>query len=276
MTISITKQEQTLLQTISIPPRPAVLLAVTEEASKPEPNVAMIAQAISADVGIAAAVLQVVNSAAFRRAREVQSINQAVMMLGLKRIVPLVKVVALRSAMSSHALLDNFWDQATEIAQASAVVAKLLGNDDLLDNAYMLGLFHLSGVPVMMLGFPDYPALYQKLGTLGWSQLTELEYQAFGTSHTTIGALLSQQWMLPKILIDIIYYQQDAASFYQSGEMSATALDLLSMLKIARHVVMKNTDLEWAQVQDQICEHLGLDDIKLEELCDQVDQILAS
>ncbi|MCE0558226.1 MULTISPECIES: HDOD domain-containing protein [unclassified Motilimonas] len=276
MAINITSQERALLKSISIPPRPAVLLTVAEEAGKPEPDVSVIAKAISSDVSIASAVLQVVNSAAFRRAKEIQSINQAVMMLGLKRIIPLVKAVALRSAMSSHALLDDFWEQATEVAQASSVVAKLLGKDALVDNAYMLGLFHLSGVPVMMLGFEQYPALYAQLDELGWPALTEREHQSFGTAHTTIGALLSQQWMLPKALVEIIYYQQDAAGFYQSGEMPPVALDLLSILKIARHVVLNNSDSEWAQVQVPIGEHFNLDDIQLEELLDRADEELTT
>lgn len=274
MAINITQQERALLKTISIPPRPEVLLTVSEEARKPEPNVAVIAQAVSSDVGIASAVLQVVNSAAFRRAKEIESIQQAVMMLGLKRIIPLVKAVALKSSMSNHPLLDDFWQQATAIAQACSAVAKLLGKEELIDNAYMLGLFHMSGVPVMMLGFEQYPDLYQKVEELGWPEMTEQEHKAFGTAHTTIGALLSQQWLLPKALVEIIYYQQDAAGLYHSGELPAIALDLLTILKIARYVTLKSAESEWSAVQESIGEYLGLDDIALEELLDRVDQLL--
>ncbi|MCE2571329.1 HDOD domain-containing protein [Motilimonas eburnea] len=272
MAINITEQERALLKTISIPPRPEVLLTVSEEARKPEPNVAVIAKAVSSDVGIASAVLQVVNSAAFRRAKEIESIQQAVMMLGLKRIIPLVKAVALKSSMSNHPLLDDFWQQATTIAQACSGVAKLLGKEELIDNAYMLGLFHMSGVPVMMLGFEQYPDLYQQVDDLGWPELTEQEHKTFGTAHTTLGALLSQQWLLPKALVEIIYYQQDAAGFYQSKELPGVALDLLTILKIARHVAMKSCQSEWLTVQEPIAEYLGLDDIGLEELLDRADE----
>lgn len=219
-------------------------------------------------------MLQVVNSAAFRRAKEIESIQQAVMILGLKRILPLIKAVALKSSLSNHSLLDDFWQQATAIAQTCSDVAKLLEKEELVDNAYMLGLFHMSGVPIMMLGFETYSSLYHRVEELGWPDLTEQEHRTFGTAHTTIGALLSQQWLLPKALVEIIYYQQDAADLYHSGELPAVALDLLTILKIARCVVMKSCQSEWQQVQEPIAEYLGLDDIALEALLDQVDQSL--
>lgn len=68
-------------------------------------------------MGISAAVLQVVNSAAFRRAREIDSIDQAIMTLGLKRLVPLVKAVALRATVG----------QNTEIAQWLPMYTLIMG-----------------------------------------------------------------------------------------------------------------------------------------------------
>ena len=126
MTISITAAEKKILQSVSIPPRPEALLTVAAEAKKPEPEIPVIAKAISSDIGISAAILQVVNSAAFRRAREIESIEQAVMILGLKRIIPLVKAVALKSSMSQSEKLSAFWKRAEAIATGSVAVAKFI------------------------------------------------------------------------------------------------------------------------------------------------------
>ena len=65
MPIEITDAEKKILASITIPPRPEVLLKLSAEAKKPEPNVSVIAHAITEDISISAAVLQVVNSAAF-------------------------------------------------------------------------------------------------------------------------------------------------------------------------------------------------------------------
>ncbi|WP_281179876.1 HDOD domain-containing protein [Pseudoalteromonas byunsanensis] len=100
-----------------MPPRPEALIEFSHEAKKPEPNIGTIAKILHSDVGISAAVLQVVNSAAFRRAREIDSIDQAIMTLGLKRLVPLVKAVALRATVG----------QNTEIAQWLPMYTLIMG-----------------------------------------------------------------------------------------------------------------------------------------------------
>ena len=108
MTIEITAIEKSVLQDVTIPPRPEALLNITNESTKEQPDMSIIAKAISEDVSISSSVMQVVNSAAFRRASEIQSIQMAVMTLGLKRLLPLVKSVALKSAMGESERLASF------------------------------------------------------------------------------------------------------------------------------------------------------------------------
>ncbi|WP_111977635.1 HDOD domain-containing protein [Algibacillus agarilyticus] len=273
MAISVTAAEKKILQNVDIPPRPEALLKVTDEARKPEPDVAIIAKAIASDISISAAVLQVVNSAAFRRAREIESIEQAVMILGLKRVFPIVKAVALKSAMQQNPLLDDFWNNANKIAQACALVAKQLDKPQLADNAYMLGLFHSAAVPVMLQNYPEYEKVLSKASEDGWDyHIIQMERDFFGTTHTTIGALLGQQWKLAKDLVEVIYYQHDASGIFSSDELSKVGLWMLATLKIARHIVLSEFDdgTEWDIVQDPILEFLELEDGDLAYICQQV------
>jgi HD-like signal output (HDOD) protein len=189
MSINFTVAEKATLSKVTIPPRPQALLDISTEAKKPEPNVSVIAKTISSDISISSAVLQVVNSAAFSRGREITSIQQAVMTLGFKRVLPLVKSVALKSSMAQSAQLDSFWQQASLIATACSKVAKALNKAKLVDHVYMLGLFHNAGIPIMLLEFPNYGELLKQANDLGWQKLTELECEKFGTSHTTISTM---------------------------------------------------------------------------------------
>ncbi len=275
MGIAITAQEKAILQKISIPPRPEALIKIGEEAKKPEPNVSRIASTIAADVGISSAVLQVVNSAAFRRAKEIQSIQQAVMTLGFKRLLPLVKSVALKSSMGQADKLASFWETATSIANAASISADLLQKPALKDHSYMLGLFHNAGIPIMLLQYDDYPEIMAVASEQGWPETVEQERTRYGTSHTTISAILGQKWKLPAVMIEVIYYQQDVEGMYTSGELSSTALDLLSVLKLARHGVQYDAtgspnDPEWAQVEDPIMERYNLSEVEIENLREQL------
>lgn len=275
MGITITSQEKAILQKVSIPPRPEALIKIAEEAKKAEPDVGNIARIITSDVGISAAVLQVVNSPVFRRAKEIQSIQQAVMTLGFKRLIPLVKSVALQSSMGNAKKLAEFWDTASKIANAASISAGLLNKSALIDHAYMLGLFHNSGIPVMILEFDDYPDIIAMAEEQGWSAVVDVERDKFGTSYTSISAVLAQKWKLPSVMVEAIYYQSDVEGLFDSGELSATGLDLMSVLKLARHGVFLEkkgdaTDPEWAQVEDPILERFDLSDMDLDNLREQL------
>lgn len=280
MGITITSQEKALLQKVTIPPRPEALINIGEEAKKPEPDISKVAAIITADISISAAVLQVVNSPLFRRAKEIQSIQQAVMTLGLKRLLPLVKSVALKAAMGSTDKLGDFWDSASKVASAASICADILEKPALKDHAYMLGLFHNSGIPVMLLEFDDYPEIMASASSQGWPATLEDERSRYGTSHTTISAVLAQKWKLPAVMVETIYYQLDVEGLYTSGELSPTALDLMTILKLARHGVHcettgEITDPEWVEVQDPIMERYGLSEVELEDMREQLFEKMA-
>lgn len=272
MAIEITTAEKRLLQRVSIPPRPETLLTVSREAKKSEPDVTIIAESISADMSIASAVLQVVNSAAYRRAREVDSIQQAVMTLGFRRVFPIVRAVALKSALTSDYDLSEFWRYNEWVASACVMIAEAIGRPELRDHAYMLGLFQSSGIPVMLAEFDDYADLLNAAESTPWQQVQAKELELFQTTHTTIGALLAQQWKLPKIVVEVIYYLfEDSSIFNHSSELDNLTLDLLGILKISRYAIDLRTrslagEEEWQYVQDGVLEHFQIDEFKVDEM----------
>ena len=271
MAIQITPQESEILAKVTIPPKPQALLDIAKEAKKDEPNISIIADAITGDAAISAAVLQVVNSAAFARRNKVTSIHQAVMTLGIKRVFPLVKAVALKSALPENDDLKEFWQSSSMVASACTMYANLLKQPKLADNAYMLGLFHNAGVPIMLQTFSDYHDILIKGINEGWEGIADLEREKYQTSHTILGALLAQQWQLPEAMVDVIYYFHDAEGIFNSDELSKVSLYLLAILKLARSsvdgVLRGDSDTnEWLLVQDPIMELLGLDENKLDDM----------
>jgi len=279
--ITITTSEKQILQSVTIPPRPEALLKVSNEAKQPEPDLQVIAKTIASDISISAAVLQVVNSAAFRRAKEIESIQQAVMTLGLKRLLPLVKSVALKSAMGQADKLANFWDEANQIASGASIISRLINKPALADNAYMLGLFHNAGIPIMMLKYDDFDNILRLAAQSGWEEASEAERQQYGTSHTTISALLAQQWKLPAVMTEVIYYQLDTSGLFDSDELSDLGLDLMCILKLARYTAFLHSkpdtqSNEWLSVQDDVLTRLNMDEQDLENLCEQAVEELAA
>ncbi|MCG7561730.1 HDOD domain-containing protein [Pseudoalteromonas sp. McH1-42] len=272
MAISLTQQEKLILKTVNIPPRPQALLQFSEEAKLPEPNITKISEILQSDVAISAAILQVVNSAAFRRSREIDSIEQAVMILGLKRLIPLVKAVALKSSVDLPAALSDFWETQSDIGQHASLICNRLNRPALANHAYMLGLFHGVGIPILCQHFDDYQNVLDKAKTDGWTEASQFEFAQYHTSHGTIGALLAQQWRLPKIVINVIYYQHDVDGILTSGELDNIGNDLLSILKIARHksylatTPVSEQNPEWQVIKDDVMDYLDISDEELDEL----------
>ncbi|KZN55516.1 HDOD domain-containing protein [Pseudoalteromonas luteoviolacea] len=273
MAISLTQQEKQILRAISIPPRPEALVQFSQETKSPEPNINKITQILQSDVAISAAILQVVNSAAFRRSKEIESLEQAIMILGLKRLIPLVKAVAVKATVETPPALENFWQDQSDIAQLCSTLCLKLNKPGLSNHAYMLGLFHTVGIPLLCVHFDDYTEVIDVAKTDGWSKATEFEFGKYNTSHATIGALLAQQWKLPKPMINVIYYQHDANGIFRSGELDGIALELLSVLKLARHgnFLFKNTatienDHEWQTISDEVLDFVNMSEEELDEL----------
>ncbi|CCQ11981.1 Predicted signal transduction protein [Pseudoalteromonas luteoviolacea B = ATCC 29581] len=267
MPISLTQTEKQILKQVNLPPRPQALLDFSEEAKKPEPNITKIAEILHADVAISAAILQVVNSAAFRRNREIESIDQAILMLGLKRVIPLVKAVALKSSIKPSPLIASFWEEQTQIAETCSLLCKRLNKETLSNYAYMLGLFHFSGIPILLQHFEDFGDIFVKANEFGWDQACQIEFSLYQTSHATLGALLAQQWGLPKAMMYAIYYQHDLDGLYSSGELEPVGLDLLSILKLARHARhVGELDHEWQSASDQVLDYLDIGESEVDDL----------
>ncbi|HEX4939359.1 MAG TPA: HDOD domain-containing protein, partial [Candidatus Kapabacteria bacterium] len=123
---AIPSTAESIAKSVRIPPRPEALVLFRQEMANANPNFNKLAAAVSSDVSLSGAVLQIINSPAFGARSKVTSINHACNMLGLVRVEKVVQAVALRGALSKGVSLDRFWDSANEIANLSRILAQKL------------------------------------------------------------------------------------------------------------------------------------------------------
>lgn len=108
-------------------------------------------------------MLRAANSPAFGLRQKVNSISQAVMLLGLNNAISLITGLSLKMVMSGKGKikLDRFWDTATDTALICSILArhfKIMA----ADKAHMLGLFHDCGIPLLMQKFSNYAEILRK------------------------------------------------------------------------------------------------------------------
>ncbi|MEE4243763.1 MAG: HDOD domain-containing protein, partial [Kangiellaceae bacterium] len=83
--------DQDILKGVYIPPQPKLV----DELTMAGTDLDEIARLISSDPGVSAAVLKTVNSPYFGLKSRIASINQAVVLLGIDRVINLVKSMLL-------------------------------------------------------------------------------------------------------------------------------------------------------------------------------------
>ena len=274
MTDLTTAEAEKIISSVAIPPRPAIVNAVLEERAKSEPDLRRIAQLVSTDVGLAAAVLKTINSPFFGLRRQVTSIEHGVNMLGMKNIGALVMSLSLRNAVPTQGL-DRFWDEAARTALVSAYLAQTLGCSP-KEDAHLFGLFHDAGIPLLMRRFPNYRDVLKKANAEPVRSFTDVEDVELGTNHAVVGALLAKGWQLPDHIRLGIGQHHDLDVF--SSHLSADSLNLVALIHLAEHIESSYSrlsgDAEWDKRGAAILGHLMLSQDQCDELAKDAKDML--
>jgi len=268
------EQLNKILQGISIPPQPQIMVDLQMEQVMPDPDLDRIAQLISQDVGLAGTMLKVVNSPFYGLTSKITSVRQAVGILGMNSVVNIVNGISIRSSMSDETIkaLTRFWDTAMDIAMTSATIAKQVGYPS-PDNAYALGLFHNVGVPLLMGRYENYIHIMEESYSGHYDRIIDFENQQLNTNHAVVGYYTAKSWHLPKVLCDIIAEHHSCSRVF-SSEKSNEENDqntLMAILKMAEHICgvyrilgLQEEDHEWEQIGSTVLAYLGLSDYDLE------------
>lgn len=250
--------EQLIGKSITIPPQPKILVDLHQLAHEESPKLNKIAQLVSKDVGLSAMVFKVINSPLYGLTKEVDSVSQAIAVIGLDPLFSIIKGIALRRGVGGNTpAYDRFWERSNDLALLCSIIAAKQRQVCRIapDQAYMLGLFGECGVAILMQRFPDYCKALNDKQFRGWPDL-EKEDRAFKTSHAVVGYLLAKNWRLPESICQAIRYAHDIAP-HQDHE----TVILVAILQMAMHIarlVAGSRDDDWLHFQAIVTQELGI------------------
>ena len=277
------EQIRRVLQGISVPPQPQIMVDLQMEQAMPYPDLKAIARLISQDPGLSGALLKTVNSAFFGLANRIASIQQAVNLLGSNSVINLINAQSIRGELTDAAIvtLNRFWDTAQDVAMACLTVAKRIGYPS-PDEAYTLGLFHNCGIPLMLKRFPGYMAVLEEAyaSTCAGTRVTDIENRVLNTNHAVVGLFVARSWKLPLHLCDVIANHHNALALFSDELGDGQAKTLLAILKMAEHICAchrllgdQPEDHEWAVVAQLVLEHVGLSEYDFECMRDSIREL---
>jgi len=267
---------------IYIPPQPGLI----DQIQACGADLERIGEVISVDPGVSAAVIKIVNSPVFGLDHKIGSIPQAVVMLGVERVVSILKTLLLRKSMAHIETRINmkvFWKSSVSVATVASAICRQL-NLAMADEAYTLGLFHNCGVPVMAARYSNFQAVMEFSYSREDGRIAGEEFSNFGVHHAAAGYRIARVWNLPRVIALAVknHHSVDRVLDDQSIE-NPTLKTLLCVLKMAEHMVnlpeilaQSDIDFEWMKVGPKVLEFSGLSEYDYEDLEDAVKYMLGS
>jgi HD-like signal output (HDOD) protein len=242
-----------LVRDLGIPPRPQILTELSKEMQRPEPDLQRIARTVASDVALTAAVLRLANSPAYGVSRKVETLGQALSLLGLKQIGVMVTGLVMRKVLRTDGpQLTRFWDVSAKRSWALSVLARGLRGVD-IDVAQTFGLFCDVGIPLLMQRFADYGKTLQAANAEAVRSFTEVEQDAHQTDHALMGGLMARSWGVSQVVCLAIRTHHDYAVF-RDPKVPDPVARLVAMGLIAETAIQEfarmNTSTEWAKGGD--------------------------
>jgi HD-like signal output (HDOD) protein len=274
--------DQNVLDDISkgfaVPAQPQLLLNLLKLMAEPYPNTNAIADCISQDIAVSAAILKAVNSPLYGLGRTITDIKMSVKYIGIYGVVMLITNSLIKKSFDPKNCsinLEDFWRTTTDISNATVAIGKRFKQSIAMDKLSSLGLFHDCGIPVLAMKHNNYQEVVDQLALTSDLSLVKLEEQNFHVNHAILGYYVASSWRLPKDVCQIILQHHEID--YLDRLNGSPEQDLFAILKLAEHVVsLKNLDeasADWPYLEKPIISILG---IKKEELPETILQISAS
>ena len=169
--------------------------------------------------------------------------------------------------------MTRFWDSATDVARACHTVAQRLRYQS-PDAAYMLGLFHNVGIPLLMQRFPDYPQVIVESYLHNEHRIIDCENKHYKTNHAVISFYAARSWKLPEQLCKIIAAHHSAVDiFTENDKTDPDEKYLLGILKVGEHLAglsrtigNNEDDIEWQKIEEGVLDYLGLSQFDYDDL----------
>jgi putative nucleotidyltransferase with HDIG domain len=219
-----------LRSTRELPTIPAVLIPLLQYLDRPLETVDMhkVVHMVSQDKSLAARCLQVANSPLFGTSREVESIQSAVVSLGILRLQEIAVSCSLLKLLPGTSFAVNpsvFWSHSLGCALVAREFASKIGYPDPA-KAYTAGLLHDVGVVALLWVAPHDFRRAVEVARAERIPLHEAEAKTLGITHVETGRVIAENWHLPHELITVITH-------HHSPEKATSARALVSIVSIS-------------------------------------------
>ena len=194
--------DKALMGIDKLPTLPGIAIRILELVKKKNSNLNEIADIISSDPPLSAAVLKTINSSLFGLSSKITTVPRAVSMLGIDAVKNLALSFSLikanRNGDNNFFNFSGYWKDSLVGAVSSKLIAKNLCPDE-AEDAFFLGLLHNIGILTIVQCMPKQYSLVLQEKPQSHSDFHQAESQILGFNHMEVGEYLSRKWGFPEI-----------------------------------------------------------------------------
>lgn len=261
-----------LKRSAAIPSMPQVITRFLEIAEDPDFKYDDMVEVLGTDPGMVGDVLRLANSAFFGVTNQIDSLKQAVTLLGVKRIRSLVigryMVDQVGRSVPDCLDLSYFWRRSLATGVLATKFITVHRPQD-RDAAFIAGLLADIGVIIMANGlgdaYADIAALYSPRST---DNMMAKEQSRFGVTHRQVSAMVLAHWKLPTNICDAVAGQEEATPASSAQRTLASALNGAAI--IARLLAERPDEEQIAQDCAEAASKAGVELSAIVKMLDEI------
>lgn len=248
----------------SMPATGAKMLRMLED---PETTVDEIEDVLRHDPGLTGNVLKLANSAYFGIPAKVASTRQAVLLLGLKKLIQLVIAACVNAVMDKpvpgyHLPSGDLWRHSIAVSIAAEALVKDSHNVE-AEDIFTPALLHDIGKLILGHFVKEKQEDIDKFVQSGVPYVVA-ENMVLGTDHAEVGARVLTHWSFPRDVIDAVRWHHEPDYPNRSG----TAVDIVYLANLLCQTAEGNGKDEGQRtdLSPAVIERLGLDMVQFDEV----------
>ena len=188
-------------QTTELPSMPEIAFEAIRVADQAESSASTVAATLAKDPSLSARMLRLANSSFYGMSRQVTSISDAVIVLGMRTVKSLALVAAsfpwLHKALNGKGISPQLlWNHSLTTAHLVRNMATHKGFAD-VEMPFCIGLLHDIGTVVIAVWKEESYADLLKHLQIEETTFDGIERETFGYDHAMVGAELAEVWNLP-------------------------------------------------------------------------------
>ena len=239
----------------SLPQFPENLIYLQQIISDPEADIHDIARQVSTDPSLTADLLKLVNSAMYMLPKKIDSIVEAVKLVGMRGLRNLLYTYGSQKILEKkYSEMKELWKHSYKVGFYAYNLARTFRKkNEVLDDVFVGGILHDLGKIVVNSLHPDLLDKIKKFCIEKGISPKLLEDFSVGLNHAQVGGMIAEKWNFPEQLIESIRWHHEP----HDGDTQHS--ELAYIVYLANSVANLETEkLTFDQIDTRILAHFGI------------------